>query len=265
MTAAWPAGSIDPYPLNESFAHVFADRLSRNTNEQGMAKQRSVYRTALVTLQMSWAFSAAGFETFRTFYDRTVDGGTLPFTMDAFTGSAYENLTLNFVKGSVKPKKQGGEWIVAAELETAELSVMSSGALDALIGAAPGDGSLPVWPSNYFGSEPLGNDFDAAFPDPSMRGDFEDGYAPQQRIFKAAPATLTASYPMTNAKYDAFRAWRKYRAFNGEGRFSMAVFRGGSYENHDARIVKGSLKATRQGPDWLVRMALELRDLAAAA
>jgi hypothetical protein len=259
MTAAWP-GTIDHQPVN-GYAHVFADRRGRGEVEQGIARQRSLYSAALMTLNMVWAFSNAKFETFRTFYDRTVNCGD-QFTIDVFTGSAYQNVTANFVKGKLRTDRQGGEWIVSADLETDELPVMSSGALDALIGAA--GAGLPAWPAQL-PSQPLNESLNVAFPDPLIRADFDDGYAPQRRVFFAAPATYAAVIPLSYSQYDLFRAWRKYRILNGQGWFTMPVFRGNSYQTRTVRIAKGGLKASWEGPDWLLNIALEMRDLPAFA
>lgn len=260
---SWP-GSLDPYPLNETYAHSFGDARQKNAVEQGPARQRRIYSKALVKIDIEWMFLPAEFETFYGFYDQTLDDGVIAFDFPVFTGSAYETISVNFVKGSMKPRRAEGQWKVSATLECDALPVMSSGALDAIIGAAPGGGALPDWPADFV-PNPLERDFDVTLPDPTIRSDFEDGYLPQSRKFKSAPAVMAVTWPMANAQYDAFRAWLSYRVFGGEGWFTIPVFRGGSYETRPARFVQGSLKATREGEDWLVHSKLELRDLPSLA
>lgn len=257
---AWPS-NLDYEPLNSSLVHVFDDKRIRTGVEQSIARHRSAYSAALHHVQMSWMMSPSDMETFRIFYDDTVNGGVTPFTMPIFTGSAYTNVTVNFIKGSDSYERAEQEWKVSAAIETAPLPVMTSAALDAIIGAAT-PGALPSWPAQWL-PNPLERDVKLSVPQVLIRSDLEDGLQPQARPFMASPAFDEITLPMVNATFDAFRAWRIYRIYNGEGWFSMPVFRGGSYETHNVRIVAQSLKATRDGYDWLTHMKLEMRDLPA--
>lgn len=263
MTAAWPTAKIAYQPLNDGYGHDFSEPRKRTPFEQGEARQRRVVRSAKTLIHIAWAFTPAGYQIFRAFLSWSIADGADPFTMPVLTGSpaAYQNLTVNFVKGSIEPKRDRGEWIVTAQLETDELPVMTSGALDALIGAA---GATPVWPA-ALPQAPQNNDMAVQLPDGLVRSDFEQGLIEQRRVFSAAPALYTQSWILSDAEYDLFRAWRKYRIKGGDAWFACPIFRDLAYVNLWVRIVAGSLSARRDGADWRLTAQLEMADLPRAA
>lgn len=259
MTASWPSDKIDHYPLSVGYGFDFGDRRARTPFEQGETRHRSSVRSAKTGIRIAWAFTPAKYEIFRAFRAWTVSDGADEFTMPIFTGSDYETLTVRFVKGSTEVRREGGEWIVNAKLETDELPTISSGDLDDAIGTDPG--GLPAWPSEFpaFAQNPT---LVPQFPDAGLvRSDFDVGLAEQRRIFVRAPVIYRQDFIFGNAEFDLFKAWRKFRINSGEGWFAAPIFEDKQYASLPAKIVAGRLQATVDGGEWRVTTELELQEL----
>ncbi|MGA7673552.1 MAG: hypothetical protein WCA78_00725 [Rhizomicrobium sp.] len=258
---AWPAYAIDPFPLNDNFGHTFSDKLAREPFEQGAARQRRINRSAFAGIPMTWAMTPVQYEIFRTWLEFLDKAGADWFTMDVFRDDDYENTQVRFVKGSISPKRQGGEWIVNANIELNDLSTLSSAALDAEIGAA--DASiLPPWPEAVLLPEPLNDQFAHQLADPINRADFSSGDIEQTRPFTAAATLFDISWPFTNAQYKTFRAFVKWRLADGEKWFTIPFFHGSDYDDRTVRFVKKTLGSSRNGYDWIVKAQIEMRDFA---
>ena len=257
MSASWPSWAIDPSSLNEGLQHVFADKLLRTEFEQGAARQRRRTRSSLMTMQVRWAMSPAQYELFNTW--RELDAGADWFSMSVYRDDDYEDVQARFVKSSIQVKRQDGEWIVDAKLEMTPLSTLTSAQLDAAIGAA--GAGMPDWPQDYFPAEPLNSDYAIQIPDTGVRSDFDFGDVEQSKPFANGPATFTVTWPFSNYRYKLFRAWLNWRLGEGERWFTVPIFRGDDYETLQARFVKGSLTASREGDDWIVKAKLETADL----
>lgn len=46
---------------------------------------------------------------------------TFLLVIPVFTHEVYQQLKCRFVKGSIKPSRQGGEWLIAAQIETDDI------------------------------------------------------------------------------------------------------------------------------------------------
>jgi hypothetical protein len=125
--AAFPDYLLPHQPLNESYAVKLPSRTNRADFEQGMPRQRRTQRNAATQYQCTWPFTPDRYRLFRAFYDE-VEGGQ--FTIPVFVDNAYRTVTAQFVKDSVVPRRQGGEWLVAAVVET--MTSTTAGAAEVL-------------------------------------------------------------------------------------------------------------------------------------
>jgi hypothetical protein len=116
---AWPDWVIDFEPLNDPLEMDPPDDvILRSDFEQGMARQRRIFRNGVTTFNLQWALSADQHAVFIGFM-RVVRGGK--FTVPVFVSNAYVTVTAQFVAKSLKSTRSGGEWIVAAQVETADV------------------------------------------------------------------------------------------------------------------------------------------------
>lgn len=261
MTASWPSWAIDPSSLNEGLQHIFADKLSRTSFEQGVPRQRRRTRSSLMTMPVQWAMSPAQYEVFNTW--RETEAGADFFTISVYRDDDYEDALARFQKSSIQVKRQDGEWLVDAKLEMKPLSTLTAAQLDAAIGAA-GVG-LPAWPVSALPANPLNSEYAIQIPDHAVRSDFEYGVSDQSDPFANGPVTYSIAWPFTDYQYKLYRAWLRWRLGEGEHWFTVPVFRGGSIDNLRARFVKGTMTAAREGADWIVKCKLEVADLTPVA
>lgn len=112
---AWPSFAFDHHPLNEGFKRDLPDATLRTDFAQGNARQRSLFRNAPDTFTGQWAMTPTEFALF-TGFQRIVGGGK--FTVPVFADYRYVTVVANFVKGSVSAVREGGEWLVSAQIET---------------------------------------------------------------------------------------------------------------------------------------------------
>jgi len=119
---AWPSFAFAHEPLNEGFKRDLADATIRTDFSQGAARQRSIFRNAPTTFTGQWAMTPDEFALFSAFQN-VVGGGK--FTVPVFADFRYVTVVANFVKGQVSATRQGGEWIVSAQIETMDKLVDS--------------------------------------------------------------------------------------------------------------------------------------------
>lgn len=127
---SWPEYALEPYPLNESYAQVLPKRVGRTEMEQGDPRQRRTARRAATQLQVTLPFTPDQYEIFLGFQD-AVDGGK--FRVPVFRSNRYQTVTVQIVKDSVKPQRQGGEWIVSMVWETMDRLAPTGSELGALL------------------------------------------------------------------------------------------------------------------------------------
>ena len=119
---AWPSFAFRHEPLNEGFKRDLADATVRSDMSQGPARQRSIFRNAPTTFTGQWAMTPDEFALFSAFQN-VVGGGK--FTVPVFADFDYVSVTANFVKGQVSATRNGGEWLVSAQIETMDKLVDS--------------------------------------------------------------------------------------------------------------------------------------------
>ncbi|HWB96056.1 MAG TPA: hypothetical protein VG672_05125 [Bryobacteraceae bacterium] len=112
---AWPEFAIPFAPLNDPFAQTPGDSLLRSDFEQGMARQRRVFRSKTTTFDLQWAMTPEQYAVWKGFRGLVAGG---QFTVPVFADADYVTVTAQFVAGSIKATRSGGEWIVAAQVET---------------------------------------------------------------------------------------------------------------------------------------------------
>lgn len=258
--AAFPVDYIPHQPAPDGLALSFADVFSRKEMETGPARLRRVASINGGQLDQPFQFTNAEYEYFRAWLEHSIDAGADWFTMPLFLGADYTDaVEARFVKGSISPKRADGGWRVETKLDLTALPVISSDALDAIIGEA-GSG-LPEWPSQLL-ANPLDDEFVHVLADPLLRGDDKGAQPDQARIVTVMPTRMSFAWPFTWSDFETFKGYLKWRLSWGQKWQTMPVFRGASFQNLTARFVNGTLKATREGPEWVVRGDLELRDLA---
>lgn len=259
----WPDYALPHSPFDSDYTFTTGDTRVRTALEQGTPRQRRASDLSLDTFQLRWQFTAAQYELFRGFVDTALAGGSGWFVIPIFIDTDYVSLPSRFVKGSIDNRKRAdAKWEVTATLEVANLPVMASADLDAAIGAAPGDGSLPAWPTAVLDPVPLNDNFAHIIADGINRADQTTGDIEQDRPFRQMPALYQWSIPLTNAQYQIYRGFLFWRCKGGDGWFTAPMMRGGSYETQAVRIVAGTRKDTRSGGDWIASAQLEVADLA---
>jgi hypothetical protein len=182
------------------------------------------------------------------------------FAMPIFRDTDYETATVRFVKGSIAPSRQDGEWIVSAKVELYTLSTLTDDALSAAV-AIDATADLPAWPQDALGYEPLAEDYAVTLPDTLVRADFDQGSLDQVQPFVNGPAMFAVSWPFTDAQYAIFRAWVALILIDGGRRFTVPLFYGADYVTIEARFVAGTVTASRVGDGWQVKAQVETASL----
>lgn len=115
----------------------------------------------------------------------------------------------------------------------------------------------PAWPDFIVDPFPLNDNYEQDAPDAVLRSDFEQGEARQRNIFRNAPTVFTLQWAMSPEQYQIFKGF--LTAVNG-GKFTIPVFSDTGYVTVTAQFVKGSIKTTRDGNDFIVAAQLETMD-----
>lgn len=123
---AWPADELEPEPLNESFAQIIDDGVMRDDRTSGLIEQVRPFRQKVTTLEWSIPLTNAEYALFRAFLFWRVRGGDGWFTMPVFRGGSYEGQPVRIVAGTRNDTRSGGDWIVSAQLEIADLAPLSA-------------------------------------------------------------------------------------------------------------------------------------------
>jgi hypothetical protein len=108
--------------LNDGWKMDLPDGTLRSDFEQGLSRQRQIFRNAPTTFYGQWAMTPAEFELFKAF-QKVVGGGQ--FTVPVFTGADYVTVRANFKQGTVTAARSGGEWMVTAQAETMDTLIAS--------------------------------------------------------------------------------------------------------------------------------------------
>jgi len=122
---AWPAFAIDYHPLNEDYAVQLPDLVNRTDFEQGLSRQRQIFTSGPVIYQVTWPMTPAQMNIFEGWRKNALGGGNCWFLIPVFWPDTYVTRQARFVKNSIQIKRQGGEWIVSAQIELAELPTLS--------------------------------------------------------------------------------------------------------------------------------------------
>lgn len=93
MSETWPAEL--PYQTRRGYPKILAPHrpLDRTDMEDGPQRRRAVSSKSIATIQFPVRLTNAQFDTFREFVRVTLVGGSLDFTMQVWTGAAYEERT----------------------------------------------------------------------------------------------------------------------------------------------------------------------------
>lgn len=119
MTAlvSFPRGILEYEPLNESYVQKLPDKLSRTDFEQGLARQRRRWRSAVTTFSVRWPMSPQQRFIFDGWLEWGIVSGEAFFNIPVFTNASYQMVQARFVKDSIDPTREGGEWIISAKIE----------------------------------------------------------------------------------------------------------------------------------------------------
>lgn len=112
---AWPEYAISPYSLNDGLSQTDPNPYESSDFEQGEARVERIFRNAATVFNMKWAFSPDGMRIFKAFRQQV---GAGKFTMPLFVDADYQTATVQFVPGSINSARDGGEWIVTAQVST---------------------------------------------------------------------------------------------------------------------------------------------------
>lgn len=252
---SWPSWGIEPYPENDGLEITLANRTYRTPMEQGLARQRSMAATAFETMTVKFSLTPAQLEIFHTWRAGFLSGGSAWFYMPVFLDADYYECICRIVKDDVQPSRADGEWSLSLKLEYVPPATLSADELTAVIGAA--GSALPAWPESALIAEPLNENYAIALPNTVMRSDIDFGSIDQSSPFANGPATVSASWPMSNDQFRIFRGWWRWRLAWGQRWFTCPVFVGANLRTLPVRFVGGSLTAARAGNSWTVSGKIE--------
>ena len=111
----WPGG-LSQDVLTDGLEETWGNNLLRTPMESGPAKARRRFTAEVKPLALVLEFARADVETFRTFFETTLQGGALPFDWThPRTGAA---ITLRFIPPfPVTPNRGAKFWRAALRLE----------------------------------------------------------------------------------------------------------------------------------------------------
>lgn len=116
---AWPSGIIPAPSLNDNLEMQYPDLVIRSDFDQGAARQRTVYDNGPTTQWLTWPMNPMQAKIFHSWWRNEIASGADWFTLWLFIDDAYYFHVCRFVGGQpTKLKRQGGEWLYAAQVET---------------------------------------------------------------------------------------------------------------------------------------------------
>jgi hypothetical protein len=108
MPASWPS-SLPVYVLEQGYAEKLPEQTIETQVDAGIAKVRRRYTAANRMFNITLQLSNAQAETFETFYESTLAGGSLPFDWrHPRYGTA---VTFRFRKPAPQHSPIGGEYV----------------------------------------------------------------------------------------------------------------------------------------------------------
>ncbi len=120
---AWPAGILPAPSLNDNLEQQYPDLVIRTDFDQGAPRQRSVFQSGVTTQWITWPMNPAQARIFHGWWASEISSGVDWFTLDLFVDDDYYNHVVRFVGGQpTKLKRQGGEWLYAAQVETMDFT-----------------------------------------------------------------------------------------------------------------------------------------------
>jgi hypothetical protein len=105
-------------PLNDGYAVTLADNLQRTDFEQGESRQRNIFRSGATQYSITWPMTPQQFDIFKGVLRWILCDGNGWFTMPVFDGQDYVTRKVRFIKQPMAPKRDGGEWMTSAIVET---------------------------------------------------------------------------------------------------------------------------------------------------
>ncbi len=119
---------------------------------------------------------------------------------------------------------------------------------------------LYIFPSGVIPTEPLNEQYQLDAPDTLDRSDFEQGPAAQINVSTGGVTPIRGVWPMTPVQKFIFDGILKNELANGAAWFQVPVFTNADYVDLRVRFVKGSIKFTRSGGEWMCAWSLETED-----
>jgi hypothetical protein len=266
MTAffLWPSGVLPLPPLTDGYKISPGPAQSRFAFEQGDARQILVSTLGLDVYDIAWLMTPVQKAVFDGIVKNQLAGGTAWFALDVWVNSAYQQLVVRFVKGSIKDARSGGVWQVSSQLETYDSHAPSLTDLNAAIvalGGTPFAGTgIYVWQSDVLPPQPQNDGYQLQRPDTAVRGDFDSGAISQHSSYVNAPGTLTLSWFFTRAQKFVFDGVLARWLAKGNAPFLINVFVNDAYRQMQVRMVTGSLSCALSGDDWIVSVQIETSD-----
>jgi hypothetical protein len=121
----WPSDYLDPDPLNDSFVQVIADGINRDDLPGGDLEQDRPFRQMPALYEWSIPLTNSEYRIFKAWLYWRVQKGTGWFSAPMMRGGSYETQKVRIVAGSRKDTRSGGDWIVTAQIEVADLAPYS--------------------------------------------------------------------------------------------------------------------------------------------
>lgn len=135
MSFIWPDDTILPPPTISGFSGDIAQSTIRTNMDSGRPRQRMRFTSGWRSISVSWEFSDEEFRIFQAIHKFKLNGGNDFFDMELALGDDIDTYTVRFVGGRYKYKYQAHMyWVVSAELENSNTSVMTEEELDVILG-----------------------------------------------------------------------------------------------------------------------------------
>lgn len=245
---AWPAG-LNYKPVMDGYTWRPHDQQSRTEMEQGPARKRRQWKDSPAALSLTWIFTRAQLELFRSWHHTTLEDGALYFRMPVWTGASYATCICKF-RSTAKPVPAGQAWSLAADIEVRQVPFIDVATNPSIAGLAWPDELEPL---------PMRDGFGLTLPD-VVRTDITPGPVASKRWYEDGPATLDLAWMFTGDDFELFRAWYHLGLSDGVAWFTMPAWVGGWYGTRRCRVIDDYQAVLSKGL-WTVTTKLEIREV----
>lgn len=218
---AWPTEVLPA--IGESVSVSVLSPRTEVVMETGRTRVRAVSTGGRRAFAVAWDFSDLQLSIFQGWFEHTLEGGTLPFTVGLPTGSAdlVQTVTATFKDPEYRTKARGPfRWAVSATLLVAGTTGL---AIEDYVALYAGDGwpaSLPPPSLNYGFRTRVG----------VARSKEEDGPQQARRRFYGGSKTISVVWELSNEQLLLFAGFYQHSISRGCAKFSLDLPLGDGYQ-----------------------------------